>query len=38
MLIVIHTKELGFLRSTELEARDKVDNLGDDGGHNEGVG
>lgn len=38
VLVVIHTEELSLLGGAELEAGDEVDDLGDDGGHDEGVG
>lgn len=37
-LIVIHPKQLGFLGSAEVKTRDEVDGVGEDGGHDEGVG
>lgn len=37
MLVIVHTKEFGLLRSTKLKTRDEVNDLGNDGGHNEGV-
>lgn len=38
MLVVVHTQELGLLGSTELQARNHVDGLGQDGRHDESVG
>lgn len=38
MLIVVHTKELGFLRGAQLETRNKIDDFSDDGGHDKGIG
>ena len=34
---IIDTDDLGFLRSTEAEARDEVHSPEDDGGHDKGV-
>ena len=36
-LVVVETEELGFFRSAQVEAGDVVDDVGDDGGHDEGV-
>lgn len=36
-LVIIHSKEFGFLRSTEVQSRDQVDGVGDDGRDDEGV-
>lgn len=38
MLVVIHAKKLGLLRSTELKTGDEIDDLGNGSGHEEGVG
>lgn len=38
MLVVVHTKEFGFLRGAQLEARNEIDDFSDDGGHNKGIG
>ena len=38
VLVIIHTKKLSLFRGTELKARDEIDDLGDEGGDNEGVG
>lgn len=38
MLVVVHAEELGLLGGAELEAGDEVDDLGDGGRHEEGVG
>lgn len=37
MLVVIHTKKLGLFGGTEVQARNQVDSLGNDGGHDECV-
>lgn len=37
MLVIVHTKEFGLLRSTKLKTRDEVNDLGNDGGHDKGV-
>jgi len=36
-LVVIHTEELGFLGGAQVKARDGVDAVGDDGGHDKGI-
>lgn len=38
VLVVVHAEELGLLGGAELETGDEVDDLGDDGGHDKGVG
>lgn len=38
VLVVVHAEKLGLLRGAKLEAGDEVDDLGDRGGHDEGVG
>lgn len=38
VLVVVHAEQLGLLGGAELEAGDEVDDLGDGGGHDEGVG
>lgn len=38
VLVVVHAEKLSLLRSTQLQTGDNVDNLGDDGGHDKGVG
>lgn len=37
VLIVIHTKELSLFRGTELQSRNEVDDLSNDGRHDEGI-
>lgn len=37
-LVVVHTEELGFFRCAQLEAGDLVDDEGEDGADDEGVG
>lgn len=38
VLVIVHTEELSLLGGTELQAGDQIDELGDDGGHDESVG
>lgn len=38
VLVVVHAEELGLLRGAQFEAGDDVDDLGDDGGDDKGVG
>jgi hypothetical protein len=37
MLVIVHTKEFSLLGSTKLKTRDEIDDLGNDGRHDEGV-
>jgi hypothetical protein len=37
-LVVIHTKEFGLLGCSEVKTRDHVDNVGENGRHDKGVG
>lgn len=37
-LVIVHTKQFGFLGGPEMETRDKVDEKGENGRHDEGVG
>ena len=37
-LVIIHTQEFGLFRSTEMKTWNKVDTVGEYGGHDEGVG
>lgn len=37
-LVVVHTQQLGFLGGAQIQAGNGVDRVGDDGGHDKGVG
>lgn len=38
VLIIVHAEKLSFLAGTEMQTRNKIDGLGDDGGNDERVG
>ncbi len=38
VLVVVHAEQLGLGACAQVQARDEVDGLGDDGGHDKGVG
>lgn len=37
MLVVVHAEKFGFLRCTQLETRNEIDDFSDDGGHDKGI-
>ena len=37
-LVVVHAEQFGFFRRAQVQARDEVDGVGDEGGDDEGVG
>lgn len=38
MLVIVHTKQFGFLRGAQLETRNEIDDFSNDGGHDKGIG